>query len=63
MAYNGEGIIDVGKDLTTDDGKVTTGEITVSLHNPGYIDAIEIPTELRNKGFGKESTPTTSKNT
>lgn len=41
-----------GKDLTTD-GKVTTGGITLSLHNQGYIDAIEIPTELRNKGLGK----------
>jgi hypothetical protein len=41
-----------GKDLTTD-SKVTTGKITLSLHNQGYIDAIEIPTELRNKGLGK----------
>jgi hypothetical protein len=41
-----------GKDLATD-GKVTTGTITLSLHNQGYIDAIEIPTELRNKGLGK----------
>jgi hypothetical protein len=41
-----------GKDLTTD-GKVTTDEITLSLHNQGYIDGIEIPVNLRNKGLGK----------
>ncbi len=42
------------QDLTVDSkiSDVTVG-ITLSIHNQGYIDAIEIPKGLRNKGLGK----------